>query len=71
MATQDPPYMTTTQVAELLQISRITVYRLSECGLLPAQKVGGQWRFSRHAIDAWMNTPQGRPPITPVFVEVG
>lgn len=45
-------YLTVTQVAELLQLSEKTVYRLAQRGELPAFKVGGSWRFRRNDIDA-------------------
>ena len=46
-------YLTVPQVAELLQLSEKTVYRLAQRGKLPAFKVGGSWRFRRLDIDAW------------------
>lgn len=46
-------YMTVSQVAELLQLSEKTVYRLAQRGELPGFKVGGSWRFRRRDIDAW------------------
>ena len=48
------PILTAREVARLLDIDAITVYRLARKGRLPAFKVGGQWRFGRHALDAWM-----------------
>jgi len=44
-------YLTVSQVAELLQLSRKTVYRLTQQGHLPGVKVGGSWRFRLAAID--------------------
>jgi len=46
-------YMTVPQVAELLQLSEKTVYRLAQKGELPGFKAGGSWRFRRRDIDAW------------------
>lgn len=46
--------LTTKQLQELLQVDRITIYRMLEDGRLPGFKVGGQWRFSRQEIDAWL-----------------
>ncbi|RKY16977.1 MAG: DNA-binding protein [Planctomycetota bacterium] len=48
-----PDYLTVPQVAELLQLSEKTVYRLAQRGELPAFKVGGSWRFRRQDIDDW------------------
>jgi excisionase family DNA binding protein len=42
------------QVAELLQLHVMTVYRLAKEGKLPGFKVGGRWRFHRDALEAWM-----------------
>ena len=44
------PMMTGAEVAELLRVSRATIYRLAAPGELPAQKVGNAWRFPRDAI---------------------
>lgn len=38
---------------DLLHIDRTTVYRMLNDGRLPGVRVGGQWRFSRQAIDQW------------------
>lgn len=43
------------QLAEYLQLSQRTVYRLLERGDIPAVKVGGQWRFRKSAIDEWLD----------------
>jgi excisionase family DNA binding protein len=49
--------LTTRQLMDLLQLDRTTIYRMLNAGRLPALRVGGQWRFSRQAIEATM---QGR-----------
>lgn len=46
--------LTTRELSERLQLDRITIYRLVNEGQLPALRVGGQWRFSANAIDAWL-----------------
>lgn len=46
-------YLTVSQVAELLQLSEKTVYRLVQRGKLPGFKAGGSWRFRRQDINAW------------------
>ena len=48
------PLLTPKEVARLLDIDEITVYRLARKGQLPAMKVGGQWRFGREALEVWM-----------------
>ena len=47
--------LTIPEVAELLRIAEKTVYTLAQRGEVPAFKVGGQWRFSRGAIQAWID----------------
>ncbi|WP_407642413.1 helix-turn-helix domain-containing protein [Caballeronia arvi] len=55
--------LTIPEVAALLRVAEKTVYTLAQRGEIPAFKVGGQWRFSRSAIQAWIDshnrTPQG------------
>ena len=46
--------LTTRQLQELLQVDRITIYRMLNDGRLRGFKVGGQWRFSRQEIEAWL-----------------
>ncbi len=46
--------LTTKQLQELLQVDRTTIYRMLNEGRIPGFKVGGQWRFSRDAIEAWL-----------------
>jgi excisionase family DNA binding protein len=47
--------MTIEQAAEYLQLSRETLYKYAQTSKMPAVKVGRHWRFSRQAIDAWIN----------------
>jgi excisionase family DNA binding protein len=47
--------LTIRQLAEYLMISEKTVYRMLDRNQLPAVRVGAQWRFRRHDIDAWLN----------------
>lgn len=46
--------LTSRQLQELLQVDRITIYRMLNDGRLRGFKVGGQWRFSRQAIEKWL-----------------
>ncbi len=45
-------WLTTPEVAALLRVHPKHVYRLLHQGM-PARRVGGQWRFSRDAIQQW------------------
>jgi excisionase family DNA binding protein len=46
--------LTTRQLQEILQVDRITIYRMLDDGRLPGFKVGRQWRFRREAIEKWL-----------------
>lgn len=59
---------------DLLQLDRTTIYRKLNNGSLPAVRVGGQWRFSRQAIELWLQdqnragaaaTPEAEPAASP------
>ena len=47
--------LTPMETAKTLQISQMTVYRLAQKGDLPGRKVGRSWRFSRLALENWLN----------------
>ena len=42
------------EVAEYLQISMKTAYRMARSGDLPAFKAGKQWRVARAELGAWV-----------------
>jgi excisionase family DNA binding protein len=46
---------TALEVASRLRISRSTLYRMAEGGVIPASRIGGQWRFDPDRIDAWLH----------------
>jgi excisionase family DNA binding protein len=46
--------LTTKQLQDLLQVDRITIYRMLNDGRLRGFKVGGQWRFSQREIEQWL-----------------
>jgi excisionase family DNA binding protein len=50
--------LTARQLQNLLQVDRITIYRMLNDGRLHGFKVGGQWRFSRQAIEKWLQERQ-------------
>ena len=49
-----PEVLTLREVASLLRVGEKTVYTLAQDGDLPGFKVGGQWRFRRVDIEAWI-----------------
>lgn len=48
-------YLTTRQLQELLQVDRLTIYRMLDAGEIPAFKVGRQWRFDSREIKRWLS----------------
>jgi excisionase family DNA binding protein len=46
--------LTTRQLQNLLQVDRITAYRILSQGCLRGFKAGGQWRFPRQATEHWL-----------------
>ena len=51
--------LTGNEVAQILRISRDTVYRLAARGELPGRKVGRIWRFTRKAIENYLSEDTG------------
>jgi excisionase family DNA binding protein len=45
--------LTVGELAGYLRVHRSTIYRLVKKGLLPAFKIGSDWRFNTEAIDQW------------------
>lgn len=52
--------ITTKQVQDILQVDRITIYRMLKDGRLNGIKVGNQWRFHSKDIEQ-MLSPNGQP----------
>ena len=48
--------LTTDQLAEFLQLNKVTIYKLLQKREIPAFRVAGQWRFLRKDVDAWMES---------------
>jgi len=48
-------FLTTEEVLDYLQVNLRTIYRLIKAGKIPAVRVGRQWRFRKHDIDAWLS----------------
>lgn len=42
--------MTPSEVADLLKIHLKTVYKLAEKGVIPGNRIGRSWRFSRNEV---------------------
>ena len=50
------------QLAEYLQMNKMTIYKLAREGKIPAFKVASEWRFKKELIEEWlMNQLKGKP----------
>lgn len=47
--------LTPKEAADYLSIHVRTVYRLVKNGVIPGRKIGGSWRFQKHALDEWLS----------------
>ncbi len=56
--------LTTRDLQQILQVDRITVYRMLEAGELPGIKIGGQWRFPEREVQDWLNGVRARRGLT-------
>lgn len=45
--------MTVEDVAKYLKMKPQTIYTWAQKGIIPAAKIGKEWRFRRDIIDAW------------------
>ena len=46
--------MTPKEAAKYLGFHLVTIYRLLKKKEIPATKIGGQWRFKKDVLDAWI-----------------
>jgi excisionase family DNA binding protein len=49
-------FVTVAEVASLMRVSKMTVYRLVHSGELPAVRVGRSFRVPESAVHAYLNT---------------
>lgn len=49
-------FYTVAEVASLMRVSKMTVYRMVHGGELPAVRVGRSFRVPKDAVDDFMNT---------------
>jgi nitrogen PTS system EIIA component len=47
--------LTIRQLSEYLMVSEKTIYRMLDRNVLPAVRVGAQWRFRKRDIDSWLD----------------
>ena len=46
--------LTLPELAQWLQVDETAVAELAEAGELPGRRLGGEWRFAREAVLAWL-----------------
>jgi excisionase family DNA binding protein len=51
---EPPEVLTPAQLSELVQVSADDLAAMAEAGELPGRRIGGEWRFSRAAVLAWL-----------------
>jgi len=44
------------EAAKYLRVATVTLGRRARAGEVPGRKVGNQWRFSREALDKWLQS---------------
>jgi excisionase family DNA binding protein len=59
---RDRNLLTPGDVQQKLRVNVRTLYRLMRAGILPALRVGRQWRVRRADLDAWLRPKQPAPP---------
>jgi excisionase family DNA binding protein len=52
------PFLTTAAVAKWLGIAPRTVCLWAECKVIPAIKIGRQWRFREGELCEWLRSPE-------------
>lgn len=71
--TDDPAYLTTKELAELLRIKERKIYDMAAQGEVPCVRVVGKLLFPREDVEAWIaegrSGPRARPgPLPPILV---
>ena len=54
-------YLTVEEVAEVMRVSKMTVYRLLHSGELPGVRVGRSFRVPQDALDAYLRSSSTVP----------
>jgi excisionase family DNA binding protein len=55
-----PQVLTFDEAKEYLRTTTSTLYRLVQKGVVPASKVGGQWRFKKDRLEGWLSDQEIR-----------
>ncbi|GAA3605691.1 helix-turn-helix domain-containing protein [Marihabitans asiaticum] len=49
-------FLTVAEVASIMRVSKMTVYRMVHAGELPAVRVGRSFRVPKEAVDAYLDS---------------
>lgn len=55
-----PQILTFDEAKKYLRTASSTLYRLVQKGMVPASKVGGQWRFKKDRLEDWFSDQEVR-----------
>ena len=55
-----PNVLTIEEVAEFLRLPEDDVRQYAARLQIPGRQIGGQWRFSRRALEDWLRGPSGK-----------
>ena len=58
------PRITAVEVAVILGRSQEWVSQAARSGELPAEKIGGRWRFNPDDLEVWLASKRNRPAMT-------
>jgi len=62
-ALSDMRFLTVAEVADLMRVSSMTVYRLVRSGDLPAVRFGRSYRIPESAVEAAVELPAAQPQV--------
>jgi excisionase family DNA binding protein len=60
--------LTLGEVAHLLKVHPSTIYRLLKQGLIPAFRIGADWRFNQDSLERWIREAEAGVGQHPVLV---
>jgi len=53
-------FLTVNEVADILRVSKLTIWRYIDAGVLPAYKVGRDWRIEQTELDKFLDTRRSK-----------
>lgn len=56
MAADSDEILTIEELSEYLKVSKSTLYKLAQEGILPGAKVGKHWRFHKDTVVEWLKS---------------